>query len=189
MTPAQADEALFGDALACEQHRPAAFAPAVLDEAARQRICERAEALLHSIAVVEDSRVDEPEEHGPTALALQRIEARLDVLTLLVARLAGGDGDPDRTVRWSATGARLVGTDAVAVAGTCGLFRIQPCDWLPEALQLPARVIAVDTASDAAWLRFESMTAGLVTALERHLFRVHRREIAIRRERGRTGGT
>ena len=68
--------------------------------------------------------------------------------------------------------------------GTAGQFRIQPCDWLPEALVLPARVAAADAGSRTLWLHFDPLTPGLTQALERHLFRVHRREIAGRRQRG-----
>lgn len=178
MTPQQAADALFGDALACEQHRPAAFVPGEPAPPALVALCARAESFLQSIALVEDGRADEAEEHGPTALALHRIEARLDLLTALVARLAQTDTAPWQSVRWSALGARIPDA-ANAVAGLRGVFRIQPCDWLPEPLQLPATVLAVDDGG--AWLRFEPLTPGLVQALERHLFRVHRREIAGRR--------
>lgn len=180
MTPVAAEEALFGDALACRQHRPAAFVPGAIEPTALDSLCLRAEAFLQSVAVIEDSRLDEPEEHGAAALALHRIEARLDLLTSLVARLAQRDGgDAWRAVRWSAVGAFL--PVAGAAAGARGAFRIQPCDWLPEPLQLPATVLAADASG--AWLRFEPLTPGLTQALERHLFRVHRREIAGRRGR------
>lgn len=178
MTPQQAADALFGDALACEQHRPAAFVPGEPVPPALAALCARAEGFLQSIALVEDGRADEAEEHGAAALALHRIEARLDLLTALVARLAHADADPWQSVRWSALGARIPDA-ANAAAGLRGVFRIQPCDWLPEPLQLPATVLAVD--SGGAWLRFEPLSPGLVQALERHLFRVHRREIAGRR--------
>lgn len=178
MTPEQAADALFGDALACEQHRPAAFAPGEPAPPALAALCTRAEGFLQSVALVEDGRADEPEEHGAASLALHRIEARLDLLTALVARLAQAGADPWQDVRWSALGARLPDANGAA-PGTRGVFRIQPCDWLPEPLQLPATVLAVD--GGGAWLRFEPLTPGLVHALERHLFRVHRREIAGRR--------
>ncbi|GHA90132.1 PilZ domain-containing protein [Cognatilysobacter bugurensis] len=181
MTPEQAADALFGDALTCVQHLPAAFVPAAPDAVAIASLCSRAEAFLQSVAVIEDSRSEDSEEFGPAALALNRIEARLDLLTALVARLAQRDsGDAWQSVRWSAAGAHLPLAGAATTGA--GVFRVQPCDWLPEPLQLPATVIACDD-SGAAWLRFEPLTPGLVLALERHLFRVHRREVAGRRGR------
>lgn len=183
MTPTQAADALFGDALACVQHLPAAFVPGEPDAVALASLCTRAETFLQSVAVIEDNRSEDAEEFGPAALALGRIEARLDLLTALVARLAQREGgDAWQSVRWSAVGAQLPQAGG-AVPGMRGVFRIQPCEWLPEPLQLPATAIAVDEAG-AAWLRFEPLTPGLVLALERHLFRVHRREVAGRRGRG-----
>ena len=133
--------------------------------------------------MVEDGRSDDPDEHGPTTLALNRIESKLDLLTILVgAMLQGSDRDPPRTLRWSALGACL--TDVASLSpGTTGHFRIQPSDWLPQTLRLPAVVLAgtLDDAGSRLWLRFENLSPGLETALERHLFRVHRREIAERR--------
>ena len=47
---------VFGDSLACEEVRPAAFSPGPLSPAAARTACLRGESLLRSLAVVEDSR-------------------------------------------------------------------------------------------------------------------------------------
>jgi len=180
---ADADAVLFGDVLACEEVRCAAFVPAALDPATVQSDSVQAETFLQAIAVVEDGRGDDPEEHGPTTLALNRIESKLDLLTTLVgALLRNSDADPVQAIRWSALGV-CIRNATVLPEGTTGYFRIQPSDWLPQTLRLPASVLAHDGngADSALWLRFEALSPGLETALERHLFRVHRREIAERR--------
>lgn len=184
MTPQQADAALFGDSLACDERRPAAFMPGTLEPETVQTACQRAEALLQAVALVEDSRPgDDAEDRSPTALALQRVEARLDLLTTLVGRLLQRDGgDAVRALRWSSVGARLVAMDDGAAPGSTGWLRLQPCDWLPEALQLPVRVLACE--GERLWLHFEPLGPALTPALERHLFRLHRREIAERRRQG-----
>jgi hypothetical protein len=178
-----AEVVLFGEALACQEVRPASFVPGVLDPATAQADSLHAETFLQAIAVVEDGRSEDPDEHGPKTLALNRIESKLDLLTILVgALLQGSDRDPPRPLRWSALGACL--TDVPLLPpGTTGNFRIQPSDWLPQALRLPAVVLASTGSDDGRqlWLRFENLSPGLETALERHLFRVHRREIAERR--------
>ena len=182
MTPREADAALFGEALACEEVRPAGFEPATPDAAAIHAEALRTEAFLQALAVVEDSRGEDPEEHGPAALALQRIEARLDLLTALVgALLRGADRDPPRLLRWSSLGACLPGGDAPV--GSTGWLRLQPSDRLPQALRLPVRVLATEQAAGDSrlWLRFEGLPPALTAALERHLFRQHRREVAERR--------
>ena len=178
-----ARDALFGDSLACDELRPAAFLPGAIDPASAQAHGQRAEGLLRALAVVEDGRGDEPDEHTAADLALQRIEAKLDLLTALVARLAhSGHDDPRQSLRWSARGACLPVAEPVP-AGTSGSFRIQPADWLPEPLLLPATVLACTGAGEdrRLWLRFGPLSPPLDLALERHLFRVHRREIAERR--------
>lgn len=170
-----AREALFGDVLACRETRPAAFEATVLDGARLQALFARSEALLRALAVVEDSPRHEDTD-GNDASSLHRIEAKLDLLTTLVATLAGAHAtDPLRALQWSARGA-LLAVDAPLAVGTTGLLRVQPADWLPSPLLLPATVIA--SADDGALLRFDDLPPALEAALERHLFRLHRRAVA-----------
>lgn len=180
MNAATAREALFGEALACGEARPAAFLPGVVDGVAMQSLGARGEALLRALAVVEDGmRNEEPEQPGDHAM--HRIEAKLDLLTAIVASLAtSDDADPVQLLQWSARGACLA-IDAPLPAGTQGRFRVQPADWLPSPLILPATVVACDIDADGtprAWLRFGALSPALLAALERHLFRVHRRAVA-----------
>ena len=170
---------IFGDSLACEDTRPAGFIVGALTPTATRQACLRAENLLRSLAVVEDSRGEDVDEHGAGDLVLSRIEAKIDLLTALVASKIGEHFDPLRAMRWSAKGVCLEVEEAVA-PGTVGAFRVQPSDWLPESLLLPARVLAYVDSADARqlWLAFGSLPAALESALERHLFRVHRRAIA-----------
>lgn len=181
MNAAAAREALFGDALTCDEVRPAAFLPGVLDNAAVQSFGARGEALLRALAMVEDGvRSEEPEQLAAD-YALHRIEAKLDLLTALVASLGTShDADPLQPLQWSARGACLSIGGPLPV-GTGGRLRVQPVDWLPSPLILPATVLACDTDADGtarAWLRLGPLSPVLEAALERHLFRVHRRAIA-----------
>ena len=177
-----ADDVLFGAALSCEESQRAAFVAHDVDPALAEAACVRAEACLHAIAVIEDSRTDD--EDGPQSLALRRIEARLDLLTALVGALARRDQpDPLVPLRWSAVGACLP-AQAAETEGTTGTFRVQAAAWLPEPLELPAIVIASHADRDGTprlWIRFGPLTAGAAAALERHLFRQHRRAIAEKR--------
>ena len=179
--------AVFGDALACGELRPAAFVAGIGEPGADRLACLRSEALLRAIAVVEDSHGrEEPDERGLHDPAVQRIEAKIDLLTALVAGLASrqGGADPVRPLEWSAHGACLVVDQAPeSPAGQAGMLRIRPCDWLPETLELPATVVATseDGGLHRLWLRFSGHTPALTAALERHLFRIHRRAVAERR--------
>lgn len=176
---------VFGDSLACEEIRPATFLPGALDANTLRVACLRSDALLRAIAVVEDSRHEDGEERNTQDLAMQRVEAKLDLLSALVATLVNSQEphDPPQAIRWSALGVCLAvdtATASLATPGTTGLFRVQPSDWLPQPLQLPATVLAsvADGTGHHLWLRFHSLPPALADALERHLFRVHRRAIA-----------
>ena len=179
MNAAAAHEILFGDALTCEEVRPAVFLPGMVDDTAVQAFSARGEALLRALAVVEDGvRSEEPEQ--PADHVLHRLEAKVDLLTELVASLCASHDDPMLPLQWSARGASLEIAAPVPV-GTGGRFRVKPSDWLPSTLILPATVLACD--SDAGgitrgWLRFGPLSPALEAALERHLFRVHRRAVA-----------
>ena len=179
-----ARQALFGDALATEEVRPAAVLPAVVDEHRRRVQWMRAEALLRALAVLEDSRADETDERGQADPAVRRIEAKVDLLVGLVGSLLLRDAPADapRLLQWSARGAavEMPALEHGLVPGGAALLRVQPSDALPETLQLPVRVLALEPspAGRRAWLAFDDLPPAVESALERHLFRVHRRAIA-----------
>ena len=187
MTRDASHEAVFGDALACGELRPVAFVAGSGEAEANRLACMRSEAMLRAIAVVEDSHGrEEPEDRGLHDLAVQRIEAKLDLLSALVASLVSRQGGADHVLplEWSAHGACLTLGDAPGVqVGQPGMLRVRPCDWLPETLELPATVAGVDRdeGTHRLWLRFTDHTPALTAALERHLFRIHRRAVAERR--------
>ncbi|MBB5016489.1 PilZ domain-containing protein [Rehaibacterium terrae] len=187
MSAEAAERELFDDALTCREALPAEFVPDALDAASRERAAERAEGLLRAIALVEDSHGEEGDERGANEPVLQRIEAKLNLLFELVGLVVRREVAPLPVVelRWSRRGVELAGASPVA-PGQAGLLRLQPVSWLPQAIELPVEVIAVDRCEPAPrlWLRFSPLPEALESALERHLFRLHRRAIAgARRQR------
>lgn len=180
----QADLALFGDALACEELRPLALDTRAPDPQRLRAEASNGEALLHALAIVEDGiRPEEPESPGDNTL--HRLEAKLDLLTALVAAVVPAPhGLAPRALRWSACGACLR-VDGPMAVGARGTLRVQPVDWLPSTLALPYEVLACQATDDGhqAWLRFDPVSPHLEAALERHLFRVHRRAVAETRRR------
>ncbi|MDH5822758.1 PilZ domain-containing protein [Luteimonas sp. RD2P54] len=179
----QAERDLFEDALSCELHLPAQLVPG----AGPGRL-PQAEALLAGLAQVEDLRMDDAgEERGELPQLAQRMDAKLDLMLMLLGRLVSRSSDalPLRAVRWSHRGVRL---DAPArpeiAAGAAGVLHLQPSEWLPDHLELPATVLAeapADGGFQRLWLRFGALPAGLADALEKHLFRLHRKQIAASR--------
>lgn len=174
-----AESELFDETLSCDLDLPADFVRG--NGGVRSSVTEH---LLRSIALVEDSRGEDKDDRGETSVSQQRIEAKLDLVLVLMGRLVRQQGDalPLRPLRWSRRGIRLqLGPRSGAVAGSQGLVRLQPSDWLPDHVDLPVQVLA-EAANGAGghyvWLRFADLGDGLEMALERHLFRVHRRQIA-----------
>ncbi|MGY3265473.1 PilZ domain-containing protein [Lysobacter sp. HA35] len=180
-----ARDSLFGDAIASEDARPLAILPPLSDAAQRAALA-RAEALMRALSLVDDARTDEGDEPGADP-AIRRLEAKVDLLVGLVGALMQRDQpvDPLRPLDWSARGAAIAmnDDDAALAIGDAVVLRLQPSDTLPEALLLPAHVLAIETIDSGtrAWLRFDPLPAGLEALLERHLFRLHRRAVAERR--------
>ncbi len=144
-------------------------------------------ALLRGLAVIDDGapRADDPEH--PVDPALLRMEAKLDVLTLLMTGFAASQGALDAPVdlTWSARGAEVLVQGAFAI-GSEGTFRMAASEWLPTPLMLPASVIASEAGDGnvtRVWLRFGPLSPSMEDALERHVFRIHRREVAEIRRR------
>jgi len=138
---------------------------------------EEATQVLAAIALVEDRRGDEAANSGETTLAIRRLEAKLDLTLLLLARLLPGlQAPPPREARLGARGLRL---DGEAPAGPRATLHWQPADWLPLAIHLP--LYRLDGHGSTSWWAFAPLGAGLEEALERHVFRLHRRWRASRR--------
>ncbi|MFO3703894.1 PilZ domain-containing protein [Xanthomonas codiaei] len=178
-----AEAELFADTLSCELRLPAGFRAG--GDAGAQ---SAAETLLRSLGQVEDLRSEEAsEDRGELPLLVQRMDAKLDLMLALIGRLVrqGDSGLVQNLVHWSVRGIRLNCATGHA-AGTTGVVCLQPSDWLPELVQLPAQVLASagDGHDQWVWLRFAPLAPGLQDALQRHLFRLHRRQIAeARRQR------
>ena len=174
-----AETELFNDTLSCELSLPAVF-----EANTKVRRPGSAEMLLRSIALVEDARnVDDSDERNDNSLQLQRLEARLDLTLVLLGRLLQREAPsaPATKLRWSRHGLRLQREQLGGfAAGTPGVVNLQPAEWLPDAIELPVVVLAeVDTTHGAQlWLRLDTHNDALLAAVERHLFRLHRKQIA-----------
>ena len=175
-----AESELFDETLSCELALPAEFriGSAVIRPGT-------AETLLRSVALVEDTRGDDGhDDRSDATLQVQRLEAKLDLVMVLLGRLVRQTTQdlPLRPLRWSRRGIRLEqGARSGATPGSMGVIRLQPCDWLPDHIDLPVVIVAEAANGSGAhylWLRFEGLSDALEMALERHLFRLHRRQIA-----------
>lgn len=174
-----AEHTLFDGALTCDVVLPARF------DAGRRAVMQApSEALLKGLAVAEDVRGDDPDERKEATPTQQRIEAKIDLVLSLLGRLARRHEDslPVTALRWSHRGIRLdVASTTALASGTQGIVTIQPATWLSDQIELPAVVMDHVEGSEGQhhlWLQFEGLNAGLAEAMDRHLFRLHRRQIA-----------
>ena len=177
-----AEHALFDGALTCDVVLPAHFSVG-----ARAVMQAPAEALLQGLAVAEDVRGEDPDDRKEATPSQQRIEAKLDLVLSLLGRLARRDDAllPVTTLRWSHRGLRLdIATPIAAPVGSDGVVTLQPATWLSDHIELPARVLAQveGTHVHHLWLQFEGLNGGLAEAMDRHLFRLHRRQVAEARQ-------
>ena len=185
--PTDAESMLFGDALACSVDLPAVYTAHAPEAGTVERAISKAESMLHAIARIEDSHGDEIDDSNGKDIALQRVEAKLDVLIDLVGKLArrGAEVLPLRRLRWSRRGVELH-QPFETVAVERGFLLLQAVDWLPQPLELPVEQLASATDADGdqrIYLQFQPLPPGLESAIERHLFRLHRRQIAISRQK------
>jgi len=178
-----AREALFGDALACDTVMPAALRADAPDTRTIERAVDHAEVVLRSLAMIEDSPHEDIDEHGNHDACLARVEAKLNlVLETLSGILRRDRADlPLQPVRWSRHGAVLQHSGEPPGRG---FLVVQPIAWVPQRLELPVRLLASEAQGNGqhrVWLRFEPQPATLENALEKHLFRLHRRQLAHRK--------
>ncbi len=178
-----AETELFGGVLTCETVLPAAFEPGH-----RLLLQQQSESMLHGLAVAEDSRSEDPEDRSELPQSMQRLEAKLDLVLSLLGKLAAQQTVllPVRPLRWSHMGLRLdAASPSGARDGDLGVVRLQPVAWLGDHIELPVSVLAIQDAPAGGqhlWLRIGTLSAGLDDALTRHLFRMHRRQVAEARQ-------
>ncbi|MBZ0092808.1 MAG: PilZ domain-containing protein [Sulfuricellaceae bacterium] len=136
--------------------------------------------LLRAMAAFEN-RLGEPTEGGVgTGKILERLEAKIDLAILLLAKVAalGGSQPEPCSVALSAGEIAWIADDAPEVGEAISLtLHINPS--LPQPLQLPASVVAVTSLAEG-----KQVTASLThlseecqDGLERMVFRQHRHHI------------
>lgn len=184
----RAELRLFGEALCNVEELPVRWQASALSAEAMERAAEHAEAMLRTVALVEENFSDDPEERGSVDMPMHRVEAKLQLLLEMVGTLLVRDGGlpPVQRLRWSRFGLSLRVTHAPAL-DTVGIAELQLLPWLPQLLALPCRVLAAQPEDDGwrLWLAVEPLSPALESALERHLFRRHRRAILASRRAAR----
>jgi hypothetical protein len=175
-----ADAQLFDDALGCDQSLPLRFVPSVENE---HCLFDNASAqvLLRALSQKDQSVLKETDDRDGSKQDIERIEAKMDLLFMLMADIIKKQSIwPDiKPVRWSRFGARFLLNEGHAL-NTFGMFSVMPDFSVPKLLELPSRIIAIEPlgAKYQIWCRFEQLDLATEMALERHIFRIHRRQVA-----------
>lgn len=146
------------------------------DVAAPGRLVERNLATLASVAALEDRR-PESDDDNPVMQELARLDAKLNALVDIVSRaiLPAGGLPPRQPVRFNAIGILLPAVLLPPGDEVCVRLHLDACPGLP--LVLPAKVRRrLDDGH--AFLAFQPVSDVLAEALERLVFRHHRRRIA-----------
>lgn len=179
MDPTTADLELFADALTVEERLPALFLRGESGDATHEDLADAAESLLRTMGHLDDAFNDDSELSSDPVV--QRLEAKVNLVLRIVADLARRDRLPNTEVRWSRRGVALVQADPIE-AGSLGRIKISLGAQSPLPLELPVRVLTCDRVATGhrLRLRFEPSRPALETAIERHLFRLHRRALARR---------
>ncbi|MDP1697195.1 MAG: PilZ domain-containing protein [Xanthomonadaceae bacterium] len=141
--------------------------------------------VLNLVSAVEEHRSDGTDDETGGAGELVRLDAKVNLLLELVQRLVARDQMPPArlAVRFNAHGlsierpANLAGAQWVTV-----YIHLDACRAMP--LELPAQVVVLPDQAQVL-LAFQDIGPAIEEALDRLVFRYHRRQIAIDRRNAR----
>lgn len=123
---------------------------------------------------------------------IERLECKVDVLLVMVARLAtiGAGALASRPVRLFAQGLEWQAGAGSPAAGTRGVVLLQVNPGFAQRLTLYGVVAGEQAGPGGPWVRFrfEGVGERVVEMLERLIFRQHRRQVAGAHGQGTAGG-
>lgn len=134
--------------------------------------------LLQACAAIEERSTHEhPEDNGPLAGEIARLDFKLTLALQLLAQVLLKDRMPASTsIQFNAQGASWICIGAVPPLGAQGLLRIHLRSALPQPLELPAVVSAVEGAT--VKVKFEELSDAVADMIQRLAFLRHRRDVA-----------
>lgn len=169
----------FEQRVSCEESLHADCEPLAwpLPPARLQLLAERNANVLAAIAALEERRADTGEDDSPLMQEMLRMDAKLNVLVEIVNNLLLPDSTlpPRQLLRFNAIGAVLPAGLAPAGDGLLLRMRFDPCRSLP--LELAAQV-ARQFDDGRVFVAFAPLGDALGDAIERMVFRHHRRKVA-----------
>jgi hypothetical protein len=136
------------------------------------------------ISVEEHPGRDKNEDLGPLAGEIARLDFKLNLVMQLLSKLVARDKmPPATTINFNGIGASWTCVGNPPRVGANGLLRVQLRSTLPQPLELPAEVVAVEGST--AKVKFPDLSEALVELIQRMAFLRHRRQIAdVRKAKG-----
>lgn len=136
--------------------------------------------LLHAVAAIDELPREAREDHGPVAVELAKLDAKLRLILRLLGRQMAGSLPPPHPVRIGSARLQWTGP-APAAPGGHAIARLYLSPLVMEPLSLPGRLGApAADGSGRTWqaLQYEGLSNLVVAALEKHIFLHHRRAVA-----------
>lgn len=129
------------------------------------------------VAMQEQPARDHSEEAGPLANELARLDFKLNLVLQLLGKLVQRERMPAATnIRFNAHGASWTVIGPAPASGEQGVLRIYLHESLPQPLELPAMISAVEGALVRA--HFEDLPEAIGELIQRLAFLCHRRDVA-----------
>ena len=172
------------EGLCYEDRLPVGWEPGPDDGYRRAHLLASNENLMHLVDALEGHAADADERSGASP-ELQRLERKIDVLLAMVGRIhAKSIALPAATdMALYANGLAWVVTEASPLqAGDSGYLSLYLDPALPDPLYLPGRIERVEQDDEGhrwAFLRFDALGETVQDAIERLIFRHHRRAVAM----------
>ena len=136
--------------------------------------------LLNAISFMETELPKDNDDYSGLAQEVSRLDAKVDLLISIVSRLAEGQQQlplrfpislSARTLRWS-------GKELAPAVGDLGVFELYLHPAVAVPMQLPAEIV------DSGEALLRGLGVSVQNALEKYLFRQHRRAVAEARQAG-----
>ncbi|BFI97083.1 MAG: hypothetical protein RSP_25930 [Rhodanobacter sp.] len=143
----------------------------------QQRLADRNANVLATLASLEERRTDHGDEESPLMQEILRMDAKLTALVEIVNQMLAPTASlpPRQALRFNAVGAVLPTEMVPAGEGMLLRIRFDACRSLP--LELPARTVRV-LERGRSFVEFTLHGDAISDAIERLVFRHHRRKVA-----------
>lgn len=169
----------FGQRLSSEENLHADCVPLAWPPAPEQlqRLAERSANVLATLDALEERRLDSGDDDSPLMQEMLRMDAKLTALVEIVNRMLSPDASlpPRCTVRFNALGAVLPAALLPAGEGVLLRLHFDACRSLP--LELAGRVLR-EIDPNLSFVEFAPLGEVTNDAMERLVFRHHRRKVA-----------